>query len=38
MAMMIVYTSIAVKLVQVAATKLLLRRQQQWRSMSRDAT
>ena len=38
MAMMIVYTSIAVKLVQVAATKLLLRRQQEWRSMSRDAT
>ncbi|MBZ9965871.1 putative 2-aminoethylphosphonate ABC transporter permease subunit [Mesorhizobium sp. BR1-1-2] len=38
MAMMIVYTSIAVKLVQVVATKLLLRRQQQWRNTSRAAT
>ncbi|WP_246681255.1 putative 2-aminoethylphosphonate ABC transporter permease subunit [Mesorhizobium sp. B2-6-1] len=34
MAMMIVYTSIAVKLVQVVVTKLLLRSQQQWRSIS----
>jgi iron(III) transport system permease protein len=36
MAMMIVYTSIAVKLVQVVVTKLLLRSQQQWRSVSRE--
>lgn len=38
MAMMIVYTSVGVKLIQVVATKVLLRRQQQWRVSARTAT
>lgn len=37
MAMMILYTSAGVKLLQVLVTKLLLRGQQQWRSNLREA-
>ncbi|MCS0502884.1 putative 2-aminoethylphosphonate ABC transporter permease subunit [Ancylobacter mangrovi] len=37
MAMMILYTSAGVKLLQVIATRLLLHRQQQWRSSLREA-
>jgi iron(III) transport system permease protein len=37
MAMMIVYTSIAVKLMQMLITRLLFRKQQQWRMSTREA-
>lgn len=37
MAMMILYTSAGVKLLQVIVTRLLLRRQQEWRSNLREA-
>jgi iron(III) transport system permease protein len=37
MALMIVYTSVAVKLLQVIITKFLLHRQQQWRAGTRSA-
>ncbi|MCK0209945.1 putative 2-aminoethylphosphonate ABC transporter permease subunit [Starkeya koreensis] len=37
MAMMILYTSVGVKLLQVVVTKLLLRSQQEWRTNLREA-